>query len=146
MWKMIQQLSETGVTIFLTTQYLDEAEALADRIAILDQGIIIAEGTNEELKDIISSNIIKLSFRTVEDTYKAQLLLNEYNTVIDEKCNELKIETHDSTDEVIRIFTRLKTGNLEIEDFEKKKASLEDVFLEVISGGQERGMRDAVSG
>ena len=62
MWKMIKHLSNNGVTIFLTTQYLDEAEALADKIAILDRGVIIAQGTNDEIKDIIPSNILELYF------------------------------------------------------------------------------------
>lgn len=50
MWNMVRKLKESGITIFLTTQYLEEAEELADRIAILDQGEIIAEGTVAELK------------------------------------------------------------------------------------------------
>ena len=141
MWETIKQLSKTGVTIFLTTQYLDEADELADKIAILDKGVIIAEGTNDELKDIIPSNIIELYFRTAEETEKANLLLTKYNVIMDGNSNKLRIETHDSVNEVIDIFNELKAVNLEIENFEKKKVSLEDVFLKVIGDDAEEGFR-----
>ncbi|WDV45833.1 ATP-binding cassette domain-containing protein [Clostridiaceae bacterium M8S5] len=138
MWKTIKQLSKTGVTIFLTTQYLEEADELADKIAILDKGVIIAKGTNDEIKNIIPSNIIELYFRTAEETEKANLLLNKYNAIIVENSNKLRIETHDSVNEVIDILNDLKAVNLEVENFEKKKASMEDVFLKVIGHDEER--------
>lgn len=145
MWKMIKALSSKGVTIFLTTQYLDEAEALADKIVILDKGKIIAEGTNEELKDIIASNVITLTFKNEEDTLKAKLLLQEFSMTMDQNSNELKIEIHDSINEMMLIFQRLKNGKIEVVNFEKKNASLEDVFLELIEDDNERSMKNAVS-
>lgn len=138
MWKMIKELSETGITIFLTTQYLDEAEYLADKIAIVNGGVIIAEGTNDELKDIIASNIIKLSFGSEEDFYKAQLLLKDYRPVMGVNSCELKIETHESMVQVFGVFDLLKDHHIKIKNFEKKKASLEEVFLKVISEDRER--------
>ncbi|QUI25724.1 ATP-binding cassette domain-containing protein [Vallitalea pronyensis] len=144
MWKMIKELSETGITIFLTTQYLDEAEYLADKIAIVNGGVIIAEGTNDELKDIIASNIIKLSFGSEEDTYKAQLILKDYHPVMDVNSCELKIETHESMVQVFEVFDVLKNHHIKIKNFEKKKASLEEVFLKVISEDSEREACNAI--
>lgn len=145
MWKMIQDFASNGVTIFLTTQYLDEAEALADRVAILDKGRIIAEGRVHELKDIMTSSIIKLTFKTEEETLKAKMLLNDYNPEIDVTYKELLVETHDSMGVITQMFDRLKTTNIEIKNLEQKKASLEDVFLHVVSEDMEREMKDAIS-
>ena len=55
MWQIVRNLVASGVTIFLTTQYLDEADELADRIAVLDQGKLVAEGTSDEMSDLASS-------------------------------------------------------------------------------------------
>ena len=133
MWKMIKQLSNTGVTIFLTTQNLYEAEVLADKIAILDKGVIITQGTNDEIKDIIPTNIIELCFKTAEETDIAMGLLNKYDVTKHENSHNLRIETNESMSQIIDIFNVLKNADLELENFEKKKASLEDVFLKVIS-------------
>jgi ABC-2 type transport system ATP-binding protein len=62
MWQIIRDLVASGVTIFLTTQYLDEADQLADRIAVLDHGRLVAEGTAEELKRRIPGGHIRLRF------------------------------------------------------------------------------------
>lgn len=142
MWQMIKELSDSGVTIFLTTQYLDEAEALADKIVILDQGTIVAEGTNDELKDIIAVSIVNLIFKCSEDALKAQIMLSDYNPVMDENNTEIKLETHDNVDEIMTILSKLKASGIEIENFEKKKASLEDVFLEIIKAEEEMGVYD----
>ena len=61
MWQIIRELVAGGVTIFLTTQYLDEADQLADRIAVLDQGRLIAEGTAAELKRLVPGGHIRCS-------------------------------------------------------------------------------------
>ena len=65
MWEIIRELvDDNGVTIFLTTQYLEEADQLADRIAVLDQGRLVAEGTSDELKRLIPGGHIRLRFNT----------------------------------------------------------------------------------
>lgn len=133
MWEMIKQLSGFGVTIFLTTQYLDEAEALADKIAILDKGIIITQGTKDEIKNIIPSNIIELYFKTIKETNKAIGLLSDYHMSKHENSRYLRIETHTATASIMDIFAILKNADIELENFEKKKASLEDVFLELVN-------------
>ena len=73
MWKLIKELQASGVTIFLTTQYLEEAEELADRIAILDKGRIIAEGTSRELKSYLPQGALEFFFRIMR-AWKLPLL------------------------------------------------------------------------
>jgi ABC-2 type transport system ATP-binding protein len=138
MWDMIKRLSNLGVTIFLTTQYLDEAEVLADQIAILDKGVIIAQGTSDEIKNIIPSNIIELYFKTKEETDKALDLLCNYGATKHEKSHYLRIETHEKMNQILDIFDMLKDAEIELVNFEKKKTSLEDAFLKVISADIKR--------
>ena len=62
MWRIVRELVGDGVTVFLTTQYLEEAEELADRIALLDRGRLVAEGTAEELKTLVGGGHFRLEF------------------------------------------------------------------------------------
>lgn len=78
MWNMICGLRHLGVTVFLTTQYLEEAEQLSDMIAILDQGRIIAQGTPDELKAYLPQGIMRLSFQNGKDLEQAKSLLQDY--------------------------------------------------------------------
>jgi len=71
MWQTVRDLIATGVTIFLTTQYLEEADRLADRIAVLDGGRIVAEGTPAELKRLIPGGHVRLEFASAEELEKA---------------------------------------------------------------------------
>ncbi len=72
MWETIRDLAADGVTIFLTTQYLDEADQLADRIAVLDRGRIVAEGTPDELKRRIPGGHVRLQFATPDALHAAE--------------------------------------------------------------------------
>src|SRR5580658_1125484 len=75
MWEIVRQLAKTGVTILLSTQYLDEADQLADRIAVLDEGRIVAEGTPDELKSRIPGGHIRLHFAGPDSLRSAAELL-----------------------------------------------------------------------
>ncbi|HET7846066.1 MAG TPA: ATP-binding cassette domain-containing protein, partial [Acidimicrobiia bacterium] len=77
MWEIIRQLVAGGVTIFLTTQYLEEADRLADRIAVLDRGILVAEGTPDELKRLAPGGHISLQFTDSEQLESAAAALGE---------------------------------------------------------------------
>ena len=77
MWDMVKDLAKNGTTVFLTTQYLEEAEYLADHIAILHEGVITAEGTPEYLKSIMPCRGTALEFATVDEAEKARELLAE---------------------------------------------------------------------
>ena len=77
MWAIIRELVADGVTIFLTTQYLEEADQLADRIAVLDQGKVVAEGTADELKRLIPGGHILLQFADAAELEICRQVLSE---------------------------------------------------------------------
>lgn len=143
MWNMIRKLKESGMTIFLTTQYLEEAEELADRIAILDQGEIIAEGTVSELKCQVHREKAEFIFADKETAEKARVLVRNSETAqIWKKESEFFQETNGrygvgiftggETDKLAEIFCCLYENNIHICDFKEVKPSLEDVFLEMV--------------
>ena len=143
MWNMVRKLKESGITIFLTTQYLEEAEELADRIAILDQGEIIAEGTVAELKGQVHRETAEFIFADKETVEKAKLLVRQNKMIrISEKESGFFQEkdgrygfgvfTGGEKDKLAEIFHHLYENRIHICDFREVKPSLEDVFLEMI--------------
>jgi len=130
MWDMIAKLAEGGTTIFLTTQYLEEAEYLADNIAILHDGIITAEGSPEELKKILPIGEIILDFTKTADKAKAQELLKDYNIRAGRKTIELT--TNGTIGQLADILNCLKHGNVPVARFTQNQPSLEDAFLTLI--------------
>lgn len=83
MWDLVKELAAGGTTVFLTTQYLEEAEYLADYIAILHGGVILAEGTPQYLKTIMPQRGAQLNFQNEEQAAEAMVLLNENGITID---------------------------------------------------------------
>jgi ABC-2 type transport system ATP-binding protein len=79
MWKIVKELAHSGVTVFLTTQYLEEADSLADHIAILHNGKIVAQGSATQLKKLLPHGHIELHFRHESEITLAGELLTEYN-------------------------------------------------------------------
>jgi len=83
MWDIVKNLASKGTTVFLTTQYLEEAENLADNIAILHKGTIIAEGTPQELKEIMPQRGVQLNFKNEKKAEEAVKILNANGITID---------------------------------------------------------------
>lgn len=132
MWEIIKDLKNTGTTIFLTTQYLEEAEQLADNIAILDKGSIIVEGTLEELKKLLPQEIVEFEFPSKQDYEKALSLLKEYRVTSDQEKNLLTVYTLEAINVLTKLFQLFTTHNINIKDVSRKSPSLEDVFLTLI--------------
>jgi ABC-2 type transport system ATP-binding protein len=130
MWDMIAKLAENGTTIFLTTQYLEEAEYLADHIAILHNGVITAEGTPDELKKILPIGEIKLEFAKTTERETAQEILKDFTLKMARKS--LEISTDGTTAQVAEILNRLNTNAIPVARFTQNQPSLEDAFLTLI--------------
>jgi len=142
MWEIIKDLSQTGVTVFLTTQYLDEADQLADQIAILNDGKIVAEGTAAELKKLIPHGHIELGFRDEKEVQLARDILDKYNAYPGKGNQTLTIATDGSIKQITDILNLLENADIPVAEFSQKLPTLEDVFLTII--GENNGKGDDV--
>ncbi|WP_433216721.1 ATP-binding cassette domain-containing protein [Dactylosporangium sp. CS-047395] len=126
-WDIARQLAAGGVTIFLTTQYLDEADELARRVAVLDHGRIVAEGTPAELKRRVPGAHVRLAFTTPEALAAAAALLP--GATRDEEELALRVPG-DGTVEALRILLdRLESGGVEPDTLTVHTPDLDDVFF-----------------
>lgn len=132
MWEIICDLKKQGTTIFLTTQYLEEAEELADHIAILDQGKILVQGTLEDLKQCLPQEILSFTFSTKQDYERANTLLSDHQMIKDESQNQISVYSCEAVNALTQLFQLFLTHHIEIKDVVRKTPSLEDVFLTLI--------------
>ena len=133
MWDLVRSLKNAGTTIFLTTQYLEEAEALADRIAILDNGIIVKEGTANELKSILPSGTVEFSFHKNRDLQRAVEILGAHEIVVNEENLSLTIMADEGIGHLTKILNKIQENNISVASFTQKLPTLEDVFYTLIS-------------
>ena len=129
MWNLIQQLSEDGVTIFLTTQYLEEADQLADKIAVIDNGKIVQEGTAEELKRMIGDEKLELTFDDLEVFQLASKLLQAQ---ANEKERSISIQ-NGSPENLRNLLNTLHEHGIEPSSINFRKPTLDDVFIDITS-------------
>ncbi|MHA5051006.1 ATP-binding cassette domain-containing protein [Streptomyces sp. SD15] len=135
MWRIIRALVSDGVTVFLTTQYLEEADELADRIAVLNDGKIAAEGTAEELKRLIPGGHVRLRFTDPSAYQSATLALREATR--DDEALSLQIPSDGSQRELRSVLDRLDSAGIEAEELTVHTPDLDDVFF-ALTGGTDR--------
>jgi ABC-2 type transport system ATP-binding protein len=129
MWQIIRELVADGVTIFLTTQYLDEADELADHVAVLDHGRIVAEGTPAELKRRIPGGHIQLQFPEPDALHAAAGLIP--NAAADDDQLILEIPGDGSVASLRRLLNELDDARIDVEDLSIHSPDLDDVFFAV---------------
>jgi ABC-2 type transport system ATP-binding protein len=129
MWQIIGELVADGVTIFLTTQYLDEADRLADRIAVLDQGHIVAEGTPAELKRRVPGGHVELHFADPHALREAAALLDTAPPADEQLA--LLVPGDGTLAALRRLLERLDDARVEIVDLSIHTPDLDDVFFAV---------------
>ncbi|MFF1699362.1 ATP-binding cassette domain-containing protein [Streptomyces sp. NPDC058257] len=127
MWGIIRGLVSGGVTVFLTTQYLEEADELADRIAVLNDGKIAAEGTAEELKRLIPGGHVRLRFTDPVAYRSATTALRDVTT--DDEALALQIPSDGSQRELRSILDWLDTEGIEADELTVHTPDLDDVFF-----------------
>ena len=138
MWKIIKGLARTGTTVFLTTQYLEEADQLADQLAILNKGKIVAEGTAAELKKLLPHGHMELRFHDREHAQSARALLEQYHADLNEGNQTLTIDTDGSTKQMADVLNRLESAQIPVAEYAQKQPTLEDVFLSIVSEKQKK--------
>jgi ABC-2 type transport system ATP-binding protein len=131
-WDIIRDLVSKGVSILLTTQYLEEADALADYMYVIDRGKLITEGTSEKLKKDLGQDIIELKVAD-NSLAKAQQLLEklQHEVHIDELTRRLQVRSTNGSDDLLRIAETLKAAKIKPEELSLHRPSLDDVFLAV---------------
>jgi ABC-2 type transport system ATP-binding protein len=127
MWAIIRDLVADGVTVFLTTQYLEEADQLADRIAVLDQGRLVAQGTADELKRRIPGTHVRLRFTTAGELDAAARILTDASR--DDEAMALRVPSDGGTKSLRSLLDRLDEYALSAEELSVHTPDLDDVFL-----------------
>ncbi|WP_371546610.1 ATP-binding cassette domain-containing protein [Streptomyces sp. NBC_00554] len=127
MWQIIRELVSDGVTVFLTTQYLEEADELADRIAVLNNGRIAAQGTAEELKRLIPGGHVRLRFTDPAAYQSAAVALREVTR--DDESLSLSIPSDGSQRELRSILDWLDSTGVEADELTVHTPDLDDVFF-----------------
>ncbi|MEW2266536.1 ABC transporter, partial [Streptomyces sp. NPDC047868] len=127
MWGIIRELVTGGVTVFLTTQYLEEADQLADRIAVLHDGGIVAEGTAEELKRLVPGGHVRLRFTDPAAYRSAALALGEVTR--DDEALALQLRNDGSQRALRAVLDRLDAAGVEADELTVHTPDLDDVFF-----------------
>jgi ABC-2 type transport system ATP-binding protein len=131
-WNTIRKMSKSGATIFLTTQHLEEADSLADKIAVLHKGTIAAEGTAAELKKLAPPPKLELSFLEETHMARAREILTEYQT--EAGALTLLVMTDGSVKQAAAILYKLESAGIAAA-FAQKPPTLEEAFLSIIKEG-----------
>lgn len=131
MWQTIKALAQDGITIFLTTQYLEEADELADTIAVLHQGKIVATGTAQELKKLVPGELITLSFHDEKQAAAATAALSGEYQITGTDGLTITVAGAESAAKIAGLFNRLRDAKLEPVTFAQQVPTLDDVFFKL---------------
>jgi ABC-2 type transport system ATP-binding protein len=149
MWDVIRELVSRGTTLLLTTQYLDEADELADEIVVIDHGKVIAAGTSEDLKNRIGGDVVE--FHVVErhrlsDAVEAVGLLSDSEVGVDADTARVSLRVGDrGSQAIVETVRRLDAVGIHTEGLGVRRPSLDDVFLALTGRGAEDAKRESSS-
>ncbi|MET7290245.1 ATP-binding cassette domain-containing protein [Streptomyces sp. NPDC005573] len=132
MWQIVRELVADGVTVFLTTQYLEEADELADRIAVLHGGVLVAEGTAEELKRIVPGGHVRLRFNGPDAYRDAVSALGTASR--DDDSLTLRIPSDGSQGALRSVLDQLDAAGVEADELTVHTPDLDDVFFALTGG------------
>jgi ABC-2 type transport system ATP-binding protein len=132
LWKFVDDLVREGTTVLLTTQYLEEADRLADHIAVLEHGRVIATGTAAELKQRIGGEVLELRARTAVEVERLRGLLaglGSAEPVADMRWRRLTLPTSNPIETLLAAARRIREAGITVDDLGLRRPSLDDVFL-----------------
>lgn len=129
MWDIIKRLMANGTTILLTTQYLEEADQLADRIVVIDDGRVIAEGTAKELKSKVGKDRLELTFASGDSLEAAKQVLGKKIVDHDEASYTATVVINNTNTDVLSTLDSLNKAGVKVASLAVHKPTLDDVFL-----------------
>lgn len=129
MWDMIKQLAQAGTTILLTTQYMEEADQLADSIVVIDGGKVIAEGTADSLKAKVGADRLEISIDKAGNFTKARDLLHDKSLQADPDRRVLSIASKRGVQQLKEVLQTLEKAKIKVESVSLHRPTLDDVFL-----------------
>lgn len=130
-WEIVRGLVAEGTTLLLTTQYLEEADQLADRIALIDDGHIIAEGTGDELKDQIGGQVVDIVLADPSQTAAALQAVPQADPGTNDRRLRVSVHEGDALSELSRVAAALSEAGVGVRDLGLRRPTLDDVFLEL---------------
>jgi ABC-2 type transport system ATP-binding protein len=129
LWSIIEELRREGRTILLTTQYLEEADRLADRIAVVDHGVIIAEGTAHELKAKVGGDVVEVELADQDALARAHDALKARGATMDAKRLRVALPAPDGSRTLADAIRALDAAKVQVLDVSLRRPTLDDVFL-----------------
>ncbi len=129
MWEEVRKLREMGMTVFLTTHYLDEADALCDRLAIMDHGQIVAEGTPAELKQEVLGDVVQVALPQNVAAAAEVFDSAEYVRKLETTEESIRLYVEDGASVIPQVLRTLDANGIKLTSVELHRPSLDDVFL-----------------
>jgi ABC-2 type transport system ATP-binding protein len=138
-WDIIKKLLSEGTTVFLTTQHLEEADTLADRVAVINGGRIIANDTPERLKNLVGKERLELVFKTPEDFARTLIIIKGSELYHDQKANSVSLAVERGVIDIQEILNRMEKAGIQVETLTLRKPTLDDVFMHFTGRKAEEG-------
>ncbi|MEO3862973.1 ATP-binding cassette domain-containing protein [Acrocarpospora sp. B8E8] len=145
MWDVIRELVHDGATLLLTTQYLEEADALADHIMIIDHGLVLARGTADQLKDRLGGERIQVAVKDRSRLPELKAIASNVGCglpEVDLESHSVTVEVRDGAASLVEFVRRLDAKGIEPSDVELRRPTLDEVFLALTGHRTESVIRD----
>jgi ABC-2 type transport system ATP-binding protein len=140
LWDEIAELATQGTAVVLTTQYLEEADRLSDRIVIIDEGVVKASGTTAELKTSLERDVLEVHVVSAEDLDRAVEVAEQVASGVSSDAEDrlLQIPLTDGASQSLAVLRQLDASDIQIDDFQLRRPTLDDVFLTLTATGGNR--------
>ncbi|MFD5212043.1 ATP-binding cassette domain-containing protein [Streptomyces anulatus] len=148
LWDVIRTQVGRGVTVLLTTQYLEEADQLADRIAVIDDGAVVAEGTPDQLKDRVGDDRMRVTAAKVEDLTQLTKVLGRFTNdqpLVDEEQRTVSVPMTDGIGGIASVAAELAAAGIPVSDFQVSRPSMDEVFLSLTNKAATRPVNEGAA-